>query len=179
MTTYSADRLLHATDPGDTAETPTSDAVFGAPAEPTPAPPTVSGEPQPPTDEALDGEIVRTDEVAVPGETPWEHELLEFKGDTLEVRAPSDQALTAFSLASGRFVPMDIKNDVVGLFVAKHLSPKSYGQVFTRLMDPDDDGYNPETIGDLMRSIVGISVEKRKAAEEAAKKAGDSTPSAS
>ncbi|QNL30150.1 hypothetical protein SEA_MARIOKART_23 [Gordonia phage Mariokart] len=173
MTTYSADQILGAQDApaAPEAATPVDDSVFGAPAA-APAPPTVSGEPQPPVEE-LEGEVIRRDEVAVPQAAPWEHELLEFKGDTLQVRAPSDQALTAFSLASGRFVPMDVKNDIVGMFVAKHLSIESYGQVFSRLMDPDDDGYGPETIGDLMRAIVGISVEKRKADEE---KAGSDTP---
>ncbi|WAB09201.1 hypothetical protein SEA_LITTLEMUNCHKIN_25 [Gordonia phage LittleMunchkin] len=170
---YSADQLL--TDPSDDpgTGTPTSDAVFNDAPRP-------ASEPTPPSepgviDGALEGDVVRKDEVALPGEEkPWGHELLEFKGDTLEVRAPTDQALTAFSLASGRYVPMEIKNDIVGLFVAKHLSPKSYGQVFTRLMDPDDDTYAPETIGELMRAIVGISIEKRKAAE--AEDKGTTTP---
>lgn len=172
MTTYSADQLLNATDPGDTSAPPVDDSVFAAAEKPTPEPT------PPPASEPLDGEVIRGDEIEVAKPAEWEHELLEFKGDTLQVRAPSDQALTAFSLASGRFVPMDIKNDIVGMFVAKHLSVESYGRVFSRLMDPDDDGYNPETIGDLMRAIVGISVEKKKAEEAAAKAAEGQNPSA-
>ena len=173
MTTYSADKLLNDTAPEPAAATPTDDSVFGTP------PPVEDKDPRgavgtdiPPAAEPLDGEVIRADLPAVPGQD-WGHELLEFKGDTLQVRCPSDQALTAFSLASGRFVPMEIKNDIVGLFVAKHLSLDSYGHVFSRLMDPDDDGYNPETIGELMRAIVGISVERKRAEEEAAKKAED------
>ncbi|WIC90005.1 tail assembly chaperone [Gordonia phage Sisko] len=159
MTTYSADDLL--TEQTDDPGTPTSDDVF-ATAAPQPEPVVVEeAKPEP-----VEGEVVRRDEVALPGE--WAHEKLEFKGDVLEVRAPTDQALTAFSLASGRYVPMEIKNDIVGLFVAKHLSSDSYGKVFSRLMDPDDTDYNPETIGELMRAIVGISIEQRKAAEKAA-----------
>ncbi|QIG58951.1 hypothetical protein SEA_ANCLAR_24 [Gordonia phage AnClar] len=181
MTTYSADDLL--TEQTDDPGTPTSDDVFTnmrtSPAsEPQPTTvekmhavqegPVVTGEGPQPTNktEPVEGEVVRRDEVALPGE--WAHEKLEFKGDVLEVRAPTDQALTAFSLASGRYVPMEIKNDIVGLFVAKHLSSDSYGKVFSRLMDPDDTDYNPETIGELMRAIVGISIEQRKAAEKAA-----------
>lgn len=169
MTTYSADDLLtdSTDDPG--TFTPTNDSVFD---QPTPEPPKAETSAEP-----MEGEVIQRDEIAKPEDT-WPHELLEFKGDTLQVRAPSDQALTAFSLASGRFVPMEIKNDIVGLFVSKHLSLQSYGHVFARLMDPDDEGYNPETIGELMRAIVGISLKKREAEEAATKAAAEKNGSA-
>ncbi|QGH80034.1 hypothetical protein SEA_NHAGOS_23 [Gordonia phage NHagos] len=157
MTTYNADKLM-ADGPSAPADTPTDDSVFGTPApqpEPTPAP-----EP-----EVVTGEVVRNDEIAT--RPAWPHDTLEFKGDTLEIRSPSEQALAAFSLASSKYVPMQVKNDIVGLFVSRHLSLDSYGRVFERLMDPDDTEYNPETIGELMRAIVGVSMEKQKAEAEA------------
>ncbi|WAB09528.1 hypothetical protein SEA_WOOPER_25 [Gordonia phage Wooper] len=155
MTNYSADKLMADMPEGDeppapaAQTTPTNDSVFAE--QPTP-------EPEP---EVVTGEVVRNDEIAT--RSAWPHDTLEFKGDTLEVRAPTEQAMAAFSLASGKYVPMQVKNDIVGLFVARHLSDDSYGQVFSRLMDPDDADYSPETIGELMRAIVGIAMEKRKA----------------
>lgn len=155
MTTYNADKLMADMPEGDEppasaqTSTPTDDSVFAA-EKPTP-------EPEP---EVVTGEVIRNDEIAT--RSAWPHDTLEFKGDTLEVRAPTEQAMAAFSLASGKYVPMQVKNDIVGLFVARHLSDDSYGQVFSRLMDPDDADYSPETIGELMRAIVGIAMEKRK-----------------
>lgn len=84
----------------------------------------------------------------------WKHDFLEFKGDRLGIRKPTQQALAGFSLASSKYVSMETKNDITGLFIANHLSPASYGRVFSRLMNPDDDEYTVETIGDLMRAIV-------------------------
>ncbi|UOW93009.1 hypothetical protein SEA_CAIB_25 [Gordonia phage CaiB] len=155
MTNYSADKLMADMPegdepPADQPATPTDDSVF-AKAEPV-------AEPEP---EVVTGEVIRNDEIAT--RPAWPHDTLEFKGDVLEVRAPTEQAMAAFSLASGKYVPMQVKNDIVGLFVARHLSDDSYGQVFSRLMDPDDPAYSPETIGELMRAIVGIAMEQRKA----------------
>ena len=79
---------------------------------------------------------------------------LEFHGDTLKVRPPTQQALAAFSLGTSKHVPAESRNNLTGLFVRNHLSPESYEQVFSRLMDPDDDSYNINSIGELMRLVV-------------------------
>ena len=54
---------------------------------------------------------------------------------------------------------MGVKNDLTGLFIARHLSPESYGRVFSRLMDPDDAAYTVETVGELFNAIVTASIE--------------------
>lgn len=82
---------------------------------------------------------------------------LEFKGDKLGVRVPSQQALAAFSLSTSKYISSGVRNDMTGLFINRHLSPESYEQVFSRLMDPDDDGYTVESIGELMRAIVELA----------------------
>lgn len=82
---------------------------------------------------------------------------LEFKGDSLQVRKPSVQALAAFSLATSKYVNSQIRNDMTGMFINRHLSPESYERVFSRLMDPDDDSYTVESIGELMRGVVELS----------------------
>lgn len=177
MTTYSADRLING-EVETVTDTPVDDAVFGdaptAPSEPTA--PTEPGVSEAEPEGALTGEIITGKEIDT--KPKWQHEFLEFKGDTLEVRAPSDQALAGFSLASGKYVPMEVKNDIVGLFVQNHISSDSYGRIMQRLMDPDDNVYQPETIGELMRAIVGISMEQKRQAEEAEKAAADAAKSA-
>jgi hypothetical protein len=82
---------------------------------------------------------------------------LEFKGDKLSVRIPTQQALAAFSLSTSKYVDSTVRNDMTGMFINRHLSPESYEQVFSRLMDPDDEDYTVESIGELMRSIVELS----------------------
>lgn len=97
-----------------------------------------------------------TETVTQPDETTWKHETLKFLDDVLEVRKPTAQALAAYSLASSKYVSNQIRNDMTGLFMVRHLSEASYERVFSRLMDPDDEKYTLDTIGELMRSIVEL-----------------------
>lgn len=84
----------------------------------------------------------------------WPHATITFKGDKLQVRKPTQQAMAAFSLGTSKFVSNQMRNDMTSLFIARHLSPQSYEQVFSRLMDPDDTEYTVDTIGQLMRAVV-------------------------
>lgn len=92
----------------------------------------------------------------------WEHDFLMFEGDKLEVRLPSEQALSAFSIGVSKYMPAEVQNDVVGLFIAKHLSPASFTHVFYRMMDPDDTSYNKRTVGKLMSALSKAAVAARK-----------------
>lgn len=94
----------------------------------------------------------------------WPYDWLEFKGDKLGIRLPTRQALAAFSLASSKYVSLGVKNDLTGLFIARHLSPESYGRVFSRLMDPDESDYDVDTVGELFNAIVMAAVNADKAA---------------
>jgi hypothetical protein len=98
-------------------------------------------------------DVTLTDEV-------WDHDFLVFKGDKLGIRVPTRQALAAFSLASGKYVDIGVKNDLTGLFIARHLSPESYGRVFSRLMDPDESDYDVDTVGELFNAIVTASLQE-------------------
>ena len=92
--------------------------------------------------------------VAVPdGPMPWEHEKIDFHGDVLEYRRPTQQALAAFALSSGKYIAQEKQNNFVGLFIRNHLSEASLERVFERLLDPDDTEFSMETIGELMRII--------------------------
>jgi hypothetical protein len=128
---------------------------MSTPTAPTPAPAEVA------VVEAA-GEVVVDDELD-PG---WEHERLEFAGDRLAVRAPTQQALAGFSLASSKYVPSDVKNDMTGLFISEHLGPESYGRIMQRLMDGDDPDYTTDTIGTIMREIVMLRLNADKADDE-------------
>jgi hypothetical protein len=100
--------------------------------------------------EVIDVEVDEADETAG-------YRELEFNGDTLLVRSPTQQALAAFSLGTSKHVPSNMRNDLTGLFISNHLAPASYERVFSRLMDPTDDQYDVESIGTLMRLIVELS----------------------
>ncbi|QPX62139.1 hypothetical protein PBI_INDLOVU_24 [Mycobacterium phage Indlovu] len=130
---------------------------------------------------AVDGKVVEV-EVVEPDEGPgttvalaarfdvtkegedWPYDYLEFKGDKLGIRLPTRQALAAFSLASSKYVSLGVKNDLTGLFIARHLSPESYGRVFSRLMDPDENDYTVDTVGELFNAIVMAAVNADKPA---------------
>lgn len=111
--------------------------------------------------------LAETFDVATTGEK-WEHDFLTFNGDRLGIRVPTRQALAAFSLASGKYVDIGVKNDLTGLFIARHLSPESYGRVFSRLMDPDDEEYTVETVGELFNAIVTASLQPPKDGDDKA-----------
>lgn len=143
-----------------TMTTPSTDSAFvelaGDPAPaPAPAPQPAASEPPAPE---LDPD--------------WPYERMEFLGDDLAVRVPTEQALAGFSLASSRYVPIEVRNDMTGLFISEHLGPETYGRLMRRLMDPDDPDYTTETIGRIMREIVTLRT--RDAANAAANAAAES-----
>ena len=82
---------------------------------------------------------------------------LEFHGDTLKVRPPSQQALAAFSLGTSKHVPSQTRSDLTGLFICRHLSPESYERIMDRLMNPEDEEYDVDTIGQLMFAVVQLA----------------------
>lgn len=144
------------TPPGPPSQTPA----------PNPEPEVIPADQPTPTEGAdwTGAEIQPGTEVAIPSnvelelwtnDEPWDHETVDFRGDILNVRKPTDQALAGLSLSSSKYVKMTTRNDITGLFIARHLSPQSYDRVFSRLMDPDDTDYTVETIGELMGAIVG------------------------
>lgn len=120
-----------------------------------------TGEPGPGGELAVaqGGELSAPTDAPETVEADWPHARLNFMGDELGIRKPTQQALAGFSLASSKYVRMETKNDITGLFIARHLSPVSYGRVFSRLMDPDDTAYTVDTIGELMKAVVMAAVE--------------------
>lgn len=89
----------------------------------------------------------------------WPHMTIEYAGAEWQVRKPTEQALAAFSLSSGKYIPPKMQNDMVGLFIKQHMSADSHETVYVRLMDPDDPEFDAETLGDLMRIIATLRPE--------------------
>lgn len=83
----------------------------------------------------------------------WPHDIIEMYGEQWQVRIPTQQALTAVTLSSGRYIPQQVQNDIVSLFLKNHMSEASFARLFERLSDPDDDEFSPETLGHLMREL--------------------------
>lgn len=147
-------------DDGEDAQL-TDAEVFGDTADPTPTDADVD---HTPSVEVAVKEEVKAIAVA---EQTWSHDFLEFEGDKLEIRLPNEQALSAFSISVSKYMPAEVQNDMVGLFIAKHLSPDSYTHVLARMMDPDDPDYTKKTIGQLMSALSKAAIEERKAVKAA------------
>lgn len=106
-------------------------------------------------------------------EQDWPHDFMDFEGDRLAIRLPDERALTGFALSVGKYIPAEVQNDMVSLFMNRHMSPDSYGQVMARMMDPDDATYTTRTVGQLFNSIVKAASEVRAEEAKAAKDAAD------
>lgn len=90
-------------------------------------------------------------EVAVVDE--WEHQTIEYANETWQVRKPTPQALAGFMLATGKYVPNTVQQNMVGLFLVNHLSPESYERIYVRLLDPVDPDFTPESLGEIMSLV--------------------------
>lgn len=104
----------------------------------------------------------------------WPYARIEYRGDNLAIRHASMQALMAYQLSSGKFIPMEKQNDASGLFIDQHLGPDTYDRIMQRMMDPDDPDYDMSSFAEIMGALVKQSVEKIKTdreAKEAAEKA--------
>lgn len=164
MTTFNSDGDAVT---ADDVDVPVSDDVF---AEPDPVTANAPVKHEPRVDKATEVAVVEEVKTVALAESPhsWMHDYLQFEGDKLEVRLPTEQALSAFSISVSKYMPADVQNDMVGLFIAKHMSPESYTHVMARMMDPDDPTYTNKTVGELMGAISRASMAQRKAEQEAA-----------
>lgn len=113
----------------------------------------------PPVDEVLaqipDLAKKAEDAPEVPEPAPWPHGTMEFKGRTLEVRAPSESALIAVSVVGlgGSSLPADAQIRVFTAFLVKHLSPTSMMSVLDMMTDPDE----PAGLGELVEALTRLT----------------------
>jgi hypothetical protein len=151
--------------------------VIEQPADPQEVATPVDGSPVVPADdpepEASSSELATVQETAPAEHTVvlddgWEHERLEFRGDDLAVRKPTKAALSGVVLVSSKYVSMQTQNDVIGLFIARHVGPGSYGHVMSRMMDPDDSDYTDDTVMVLMNQIMNLGRQDAEKADDTA-----------
>lgn len=108
-----------------------------------------------------DGTTATTNAPAKPGDV-WAHDTIELFGDTWQVIAPSQQAMTAVTLAGGKYVPQKQQNDFVSLFLRNHMSEASFNRLFERFLDPADTEFDPAALGTLMRALAELMVNRLK-----------------
>lgn len=99
-------------------------------------------------------------------EDVWPHETIDMFGETWEVRAPAQQALTAVTLSSGKYVPQNVQNDIVSMFLHRHMSAKSFARLFERLSEPDDDEFGPGSLGEIMSALAQLAMQRIRDAQD-------------
>lgn len=153
------------------SETPTP-----APAPATPAsaavPPPVEPEPPhaPPAQsvvaEAVDPAPEPAAEPAVPEqwtpEADWPHDTIEFKGDVIAFRVPSEGAWMSYQMAVIEPTTELEQLTAIKRLLMRHLSPASYARVFVdRLGDSDETDYTINTVGELVKLLSDVAQERR------------------
>lgn len=96
----------------------------------------------------------------------WPYDRLEYKGDKLAVRKASLQALMAYQLSSGKYIPVEKQNDASGLFITEHIGPQSYDRIIERMMSAGDPDYTIRSFGEIMGELVRMSIADIKANRE-------------
>lgn len=100
----------------------------------------------------------------------WKHQWLPFHGDLLAIRIPTNAALTGYQVSQSGTNSEAFRVAATNRFITRHMSPETYARVIDRLMDPDDEDYTEETLGELIDAIAEPAVARfKKEAEERAK----------
>jgi hypothetical protein len=103
-------------------------------------------------DDETSAEIARREEAEVL-ESDWAYDVIEYKGEQWNVRRPTPQAITMFTISTGKYVPETTQRDIISLFLVRHMSPKSFVRLNERMIDGDDPDFNDKSMGEMMRKI--------------------------
>lgn len=106
-------------------------------------------------------DVTDAEEAWYDADAKWPHQFIEYLGDRLAVRKPTQQALAGFSLAASKFVKPQTQTDITGLFIERHMSEASYDRMMSRMLDPDDVEYGAKSVGEIMGMVVKLSTEKK------------------
>lgn len=112
-------------------------------------------------DATLDGEVVAelvTTKAEAPKAEPWPHQTIEFFGEKLEVRKPTQQGMSGIAFALSKHTPPELQANLLPLFVRNHTSPASYARLLVRAVDPETD-FPPTVMGDLLNDIIKLRSE--------------------
>lgn len=87
----------------------------------------------------------------------WDHDWIDFHGDRLAIRIPSDAAREGYSIAAGPGSTGAEQLFYTRLFLQKHLSPESFIRIWDRHMTPGDQYED----GQMLKRLVQTMVEAR------------------
>lgn len=98
----------------------------------------------------------------------WPHDWIEFHGDTLAFRVPSQSAVSAVGIGAGPGSTSNEQSFYARYFISQHLSPESFQRVIMRSIQPDGypDGVDP--YNDLVSAISKPLLDRLTAEAEAA-----------
>lgn len=89
----------------------------------------------------------------------WPHQWIDYKGDRLAVRKPTQMGMAGFSLGSSPHNNPVRRNNLTGLFMSLHMADGTWWRVHGRMMNPDEVDYALESIGDLVRQIIELTTD--------------------
>lgn len=85
----------------------------------------------------------------------WKYDTVTVNGRVIQARQPQPAAIQAFTMATSKHSSPKTQNEMVAMFVRNHISPRSYQELLTAMMDPDD-AFTIESFGELMREIATL-----------------------
>lgn len=105
-----------------------------------------------------DGIVVDEDGTVVGGEPGkevevWPHKTCEHAGESWQFRPAQPKSLAAFAMATSKYVPAVVQNNMTALFFKQHLSDESFERFLKRWGDPDDAAFGNEAVGELVQII--------------------------
>lgn len=106
-----------------------------------------------------DGNVVDIDDDS-PRELDWGYDVIEYKNEQWNVRRPTPQAITMFTISTGKYVPEATQRDIISLFLVRHMSPKSFVRLNERMIDGDDPDFNEKSMGEVMRLIATLGTSR-------------------
>lgn len=87
----------------------------------------------------------------------WKYDWLQYKGDELAIRVPTQNALTALFQAHESCSP-EFQMKLTNKFIKNHLSQETIERVLERCVDPDDEEFSSEDAVwmDLLQKVAEI-----------------------
>jgi hypothetical protein len=107
-------------------------------------------------DDVTETPSVDVDETPADQPPAWPHQRMEFLGDEWEVRAPTNEGLMAFALATSKFIPPEMQANFMGLFLREHTSLASLTQLFERMMTPDSN-WDQDSVSKFLQRIAEMA----------------------
>lgn len=100
-------------------------------------------------------------------EKDWKYHVLELRGRKYGVRIPDRQAITAFSMATGAYIPGPVQHNVTTRFMFNHVSPQSYTFLMYKMTDPNDTELTEDIFDEITTELFTLGNSRLLAEAEA------------